>query len=258
MADILIEINDAVSALVWGPAGIGLLLVTGLWLTVRLGAFQLVRLRLWLKNTLGAILCDGRVMAGGADGSISPFQSLCTALAATIGTGSIVGVASAVMLGGPGAVFWMWVMAFFGMMTSYAENLLGLRYRRRRPGGGWQGGPMYYLADGLGAKPGCGGLGRALAAAFALFCTLASFGIGNLSQVNAIAGTMQAAFGLPAPWVGLALAAATGWLLWHGLKGIAAAAELLVPFMAGVYLVGAVLVVLTNLPALPAARRAFF
>ena len=121
----------AVNELVWGPVGVGLLAAAGLWLTLRTGWFQLVHLKLWLGKTLGAILTRQPELAQEGEGSISPLQSLCTALGATIGTGSIVGVAVALISGGPGAIFWMWVMAFFGMMTSYAENLLGLRYRQQ-------------------------------------------------------------------------------------------------------------------------------
>ena len=165
----------AVNELVWGPAGVGLLAAAGLWLTLRTGWFQLVHLKLWLGKTLGAILTRQPELAQEGEGSISPLQSLCTALGATIGTGSIVGVAVALTSGGPGAIFWMWVMAFFGMMTSYAENLLGLRYRQQQDGL-WHGGPMYYLTLGLGARPGCKTLGRVLAGLFALLCVLASFG----------------------------------------------------------------------------------
>ena len=119
-----------------------------------------------------------------------------TALAADIGTGNIVGVATAIVSGGPGAIFWMWVMALLGMMTSFAENVLGVYYRRKNEKGEWNGGAMYYLTDGLGAKPGCKAVGRVLAVLFACFCILASFGIGNMSQINSIAGNMNAAFPL--------------------------------------------------------------
>ena len=145
--------------------------------------------------------------------AISQFQSLCTALAATIGTGNIVGVAAAILAGGPGAVFWMWVMALLGMMTSYAENVLGICYRRRDAAGRWCGGPMYYLAEGLG-----GGFGRALAVLFACFCVLASFGMGNMSQINSIAGNLQAVFRVPPVATGIVLALLTGRVILGGLE----------------------------------------
>ena len=183
--------------------------------------------------------------------SISQFQSLCTALASTIGTGNLVGVATAVLSGGAGAVFWMWVMALLGMMTSYAENVLGIYYRRKDPAGGWRGGPMYYLRDGLGGKP-----GRVLAVLFAVFCALASFGIGNLSQLNSIAGNLQAAFGVPEAVTGAVLAAVSAVILLGGLKRVAAVAERLVPAMALLYIVGALTVVGVHITAVPAALAA--
>ena len=248
----MMQLLDTVNAALWGAPGVGLLAAAGVWLTVRTGFFQLTRLPLWLGQTLGAILRRSPDLAQEEAGSISPLESLCTALGATIGTGSVVGVGAALASGGPGAVFWMWVMALFGMMTAYAENLLGLRYRRFW-GGSWHGGPMYYLAAGLGAKPHGRALGRALARAFALFCLLASFGIGNLTQVNAIAGSLEGAFGLSPALTGTALTAVTALVLLRGMKGAASAAGRLVPLMAAFYLAGTALVILTHASALPAA-----
>ena len=217
---------EALNGIVWGPMGLGLLFGTGLLLTVRTGGFQLRRWGYWMRHTLGAILTDRSVTAHTAreEQAISQFQSLCTALASTIGTGNLVGVATAILSGGAGAVFWMWVMALLGMMTSYAENVLGIYYRRKDPAGGWRGGPMYYLRDGLGGKP-----GRVLAVLFAAFCALASFGIGNLSQLNSIAGNLQAAFGVPEAVTGAVLAAVSAVILLGGLKRVAAVAERLAP-----------------------------
>lgn len=231
---------EAVNGIVWGPMGLGLLFGTGLLLTVRTGGFQLRRWGYWMRHTLGAILTDRSVTAHTAreEQAISQFQSLCTALASTIGTGNLVGVATAILSGGAGAVFWMWVMALLGMMTSYAENVLGIYYRRKDPAGGWRGGPMYYLRDGLGGKP-----GRVLAVLFAAFCALASFGIGNLSQLNSIAGNLKAAFGVPEAVTGAVLAAVSAVILLGGLKRVAAVAERLVPAMALLYIVGALTVV---------------
>lgn len=249
---------EAVNGVVWGPVGLGLLFGTGLLLTVRTGGFQLRRCGYWMRHTLGAILTDRSVTAHTAreEQAISQFQSLCTALASTIGTGNLVGVATAILSGGPGAVFWMWVMALLGMMTSYAENVLGIYYRRKDPAGGWRGGPMYYLRDGLGSRPGCKLPGQVLAALFAAFCALASFGIGNLSQLNSIAGNLRAAFGVPEAGTGAVLAAVSAVILLGGLKRVAAVAEKLVPAMALLYIVGALTVVGVHITAVPAALAA--
>ena len=150
MWESLARVNAVVGGVVWGPVGLALLFGTGCLLTVRTGFFQLRYFGYWMRHTIGAIFLDRNVTAHTDDEAISQFQSLCTALAATIGTGNIVGVAAAILAGGPGAVFWMWVMALLGMMTSYAENVLGICYRRRDAAGRWCGGPMYYLAEGLG------------------------------------------------------------------------------------------------------------
>ena len=172
---------EALNGIVWGPVGLGLLFGTGLLLTVRTGGFQLRRWGYWMRHTLGAILTDQSVTAHTAreEQAISQFQSMCTALAGTIGTGNIVGVATAIVSGGAGAVFWMWVMALLGMMTSYAENVLGIYYRRRNSQGEWSGGAMYYLKDGLGGRKHCKTIGSVLAVLFSIFAILASFGIGN-------------------------------------------------------------------------------
>lgn len=249
---------EVVNGIVWGPVGLGLLFGTGLLLTVRTGCFQLRRCGYWMRHTFGAILTDRSVTAHTAreEQAISQFQSLCTALASTIGTGNLVGVAAAILSGGPGAVFWMWVMALLGMMTSYAENVLGIYYRRKDPAGGWRGGPMYYLRDGLGSRPGCKLPGQVLAALFAAFCALASFGIGNLSQLNSIAGNLKAAFGVPEAVTGAVLAAVSAVILLGGLKRVAAVAEKLVPAMALLYIVGALTVVGVHITAVPAALAA--
>ena len=181
---------EVVNGIVWGPMGLGLLFGTGLLLTVRTGGFQLRRWGYWMQHTLGAILTDQSVTAHTAreEQAISQFQSLCTALASTIGTGNLVGVATAILSGGAGAVFWMWVMALLGMMTSYAENVLGIYYRRKDPAGGWRGGPMYYLRDGLGGKP-----GRVLAVLFAASAVIL---LGGLKRVAAVAERLVPAMAL--------------------------------------------------------------
>ena len=255
MLERITSINGAVNGVVWGPIGLALLFCAGLIMTTRTGLFQFRHFQYWMKNTIGAIFADKHVTAhtGRDDKAISQFQSLCTALAATIGTGNIVGVAAAILTGGPGAIFWMWVMALLGMMTSYAENVLGICYRHRDANGAWRGGPMYYLAEGLG-----GGFGRVLAALFACFCVLASFGIGNMSQINSIAGNLQAAFQVPPVLTGVVLALLTGRVILGGLQRVAAVTEKLVPLMALFYLFGALTVVCVHWAAVPAAFTAIF
>ena len=253
MWESLARMNAVVGGVVWGPVGLALLFGTGCLLTVRTGFFQLRYFGYWMRHTIGAIFLDRNVTAHTDDEAISQFQSLCTALAATIGTGNIVGVAAAILAGGPGAVFWMWVMALLGMMTSYAENVLGICYRRRDAAGRWCGGPMYYLAEGLG-----GGFGRALAVLFACFCVLASFGMGNMSQINSIAGNLQAVFRVPPVATGIVLALLTGRVILGGLKRVAAVTEAIVPLMALFYLFGALTVVCVHWAAVPAAFAAIF
>ncbi|MCI2046345.1 MAG: alanine:cation symporter family protein [Faecalibacterium sp.] len=254
------SVNGWVGGIVWGPVGLALLLGAGFWMTARTHGFQFRYFGHWMGHTLGAIFSDRRVTAhtNAQDGAISQFQSLCTALAATIGTGNIVGVAAAILKGGPGAVFWMWAMALLGMMTSYAENVLGIYYRRKNAQGTWAGGAMYYLRDGLGGKKGCKPLGCILAALFSGFCVLASFGMGNMSQVNAIAGNLKAAFTVP-PWAsGAALTLVSAVVLMGGLKRVASVTEKLVPGMAALYIAGALLTVGVFWRNIPAAFAAIF
>lgn len=207
MVELITNVNNAVNGFVWGVPMLVLLVGTGILMTVLTKFFQLSHLGHWFKNTVGGIFHDEHVTkhTEAGDQSISQFQSLCTALAATIGTGNIVGVASALVAGGPGAIFWMWVVAFFGMMTNYSENVLGIYYRRRNSKGEWSGGAMYYLKDGLGSYKGCKQIGAVLAVLFSAFCLLASFGIGNMSQVNSIAANMTSAFSIPATATGIVL-----------------------------------------------------
>ena len=260
MVDIVTRVNNVVNGFVWGPFGLALLLCTGLWLSVRTGFFQFRRMGYWLKHTIGAIFTNKDVTAHTSkeDMAISQFQSMCTALAGTIGTGNIVGVATAIVSGGPGAIFWMWVMAILGMMTSFSENVLGVYYRRKNEKGEWSGGAMYYLTDGLGAKKGCKTLGKVLAVLFACFCILASFGIGNMSQINSIAGNMNAAFHTPSLVTGVALMVVTALIVLGGLKRVAAVTEKLVPLMALFYVAGALIIVVMHAGNIPAALAAIF
>jgi AGCS family alanine or glycine:cation symporter len=260
MIEMIATVNTFVNNIVWGPVGLALLFVAGLVMTMRTGAFQFTHFAHWMKNTIGAIFTNRNITAHTSkeDHAISQFQSLCTALAATIGTGNIVGVASAIISGGPGAIFWMWVMAILGMMTNYSENVLGIYYRRKNEKGEWSGGAMYYLTDGLGSKKHCKTLGRVLAVLFACFCVLASFGIGNMSQVNSIAGNMNAAFNIPTWVTGLLLVILSALVIVGGLKTVAAVTEKIVPFMAILYIVGALVVVGVHYSLVPAAFAAIF
>ncbi len=249
MVEFITKVNGVVNNFVWGVPMLVLLVGTGILMTLLTKFFQLSHIGHWMKNTIGGIFKDKSVTKHTEkhDHQISQFQSLCTALAATIGTGNIVGVASALVSGGPGAIFWMWIVAFFGMMTNYSENVLGIFYRRKNANGEWSGGPMYYLKDGLGSKKGCKAIGAILAVLFAVFCLLASFGIGNMSQINSIAENMNAAFSIPKLITGIALMVIAALVVVGGIKRIASVAEKLVPFMAIVYVLGAIVVFVVNI-----------
>ncbi len=254
------SVNGQVNGFVWGVPMLVLLVGTGVLMTCLTGWFQVSHFRYWLKHTIGAIFKNKHVTAhtDKEDRSISQFQSLCTALAATIGTGNIAGVASAIASGGPGAIFWMWLVAVFGMMTNYSENVLGIYYRRKNEAGEWSGGAMYYLKDGLGGFPGCKTLGKVLAFAFSVFCVVASFGIGNMGQINSIATNMQSAFQIPNWVTGILLMIVAALVVVGGLKRIAAVTEKLVPVMALVYVVGAIALVVMNAQNIGPAFAAIF
>lgn len=248
MIELITNVNKAVNDFVWGIPMLVLLVGTGILMTCLTKVFQISHFGYWMKHTLGSIFTDQHITkhTDKEDKSISQFQSLCTALAATIGTGNIVGVCSALLYGGPGSIFWMWIVAFFGMMTNYSENVLGIYYRRKNSKGEWSGGAMYYLRDGLGAKPGMKQVGAVLAVLFSCFCLLASFGIGNMSQINSIAGNMKTAFGVPNLVTGLVLMFVAGLVILGGIKRIASVTEKLVPFMAIFYIIGAVVLCVMN------------
>lgn len=260
MMEMIASINKVVNDFVWGIPMLILLVGTGILMTCLTKVFQLSHFGFWMKNTLGSIFTDKHITKHTQDGdqSISQFQSLCTALAATIGTGNIVGVASALAAGGPGSIFWMWIVAFFGMMTNYSENVLGIYYRRKNEKDEWSGGAMYYLRDGLGSKHGCKQIGAVLAVLFSCFCLLASFGIGNMSQVNSIALNMKAAFHVPTAVTGVVLMILAGLVILGGIKRVASVTEKLVPFMALAYIVGALAVCIINIGQFGAVFGAIF
>ena len=253
-------INDSVNGFVWGLPMLILLVGTGILMTFLTKWFQISHIGHWLKNTVGGIFKDKHVTAhtGKEDKQISQFQSLCTALAATIGTGNIAGVAAAIATGGPGAIFWMWIVAFFGMMTNFSENVLGIYYRRRNIRNEWCGGAMYYLRDGLGARKGFKHIGAVLAIMFSIFCVIASFGIGNMSQINSIATNIESAFTIPPYVTGIVLMVIAGLVILGGLKRIASVTETLVPFMAVAYIIGALIIFVSNIDQAGAVFTAIF
>lgn len=260
MVEMITKVNSAINGFVWGIPMLVLLVGTGILMTFLTKFFQLSHIGHWWKNTIGGIFHDKHITkhTDKEDQSISQFQSLCTALAATIGTGNIVGVASALISGGPGAIFWMWIVAFFGMMTNYSENVLGIYYRRKNEKDEWCGGAMYYLKDGLGSYKGFKQVGAVLAVLFSIFCVLASFGIGNMSQINSISGNMKSAFGIPSYITGVALLILAALVIVGGLKRIASVTEKLVPFMAVIYIVGALALFFMNIDQCGAVFSAIF
>ncbi len=263
------SVNDKVNGFAWGWFAIILLLGTGLACTVITKCFQISHLKHWWSNTIASVF-KKNTRSNKEKGAVSQFQALCTALAATIGTGNIAGVAAAICVGGPGAVFWMWIAAFLGMMTNYSENILGIYFRRKNSEGEWSGGPMYYLKDGLGSYKGCKGIGKILAVIFAVFAVLASFGIGNLGQINKITLNIQSAFfsnvktaeiggASVVNWViGFVLMVIGGFIILGGLQRIAAFAERVVPFMAIVYVIGALIIMFANIANIGAMFASIF
>ena len=271
LLETITKINDAVNSFVWVKIGLILLIGTGILLTVVTKFFQITHFGHWWKKTGGGVF-DKKSHNKKEKGSVSQFQALCTALAATIGTGNIAGVSAAICLGGPGAVFWMWIAAFFGMMTNYSENVLGIYYRRKNEEDEWSGGAMYYLQDGLGSYKGFKVIGKILAVLFSCFAALASFGIGNMGQINKITLNLESAFFsdvteditlfgsvkvIPLV-IGIVLMVITAVIIIGGLKRIAAFAEKIVPFMAVAYILGALLLVITHITSIPAALAAIF
>ncbi len=256
--DIVAKVNDVVNGIVWGWPALILLAFVGVLMTCLTKFFQLTHIGHWFKNTIGAIFGDRHVTKHTKDKSISQFQSLCTALAATVGTGNIAGVASAIVIGGPGAVFWMWLIAFFGMMTNYSENVLGILYRIKNRDGEWSGGAMYYLRDGLGSKKGCKHIGAILAVLFSCFCMLASFGIGNMTQVNTITTNMQSAFNVPRVVTGIVIMILAGLVIIGGIKRIASVTEKIVPVMVVLYFIGTIAICIMNIEKFGAVFSSIF
>ena len=230
-----------ISDFVWGLPIILLLVGTGIFLTIRLRGIQFRE----LKHSLWLALIKRK--EEGAQGDISHFQALMTALAATVGVGNIAGVATAIASGGPGALFWMWVTGLFGMATKYSEAVLGVRYREVDARGNMAGGPMYYLSRGIG-----GPAGKTLGFLFALFAAIAAFGIGNMVQSNSVADALRGSFGIPPVLTGVILTVGAGLVILGGIRTIGRVTGFFVPFMILFYLVGGLLVLLINWRGLPA------
>ena len=247
---------DYLNGIAWGPQMLVLLVGTGIYLSIRVGFIQFGKFGYVMKNTIGKVF--SKQEAG--DGEVTPFQAVTTALAATVGTGNIAGVTGAIALGGPGAVFWMWISALFGMVTKYAEVVLSIRYRERNEKGDWVGGPMYYIKNGLGMG------WQWLGVLFSLLGALAAFGTGNMTQINTIVGSINSvidAFGgntganaftvmgqivpISSIIVGVIVAVTVSLVLFGGIKRIGAVAEKLVPFMALLFVVCGLSVVFSNL-----------
>ncbi len=264
------EINSLVHEFVVVKIGLILLIGTGILMTVLTNFFQITRLPHWVKKTMGGIFKKDAHNKKDA-GSVSQFQAMCTALAATIGTGNIAGVSAAIVLGGPGAVFWMWIAAFFGMMTNFSENVLGIYYRKKNKDGEWSGGAMYYLEEGLAKKAGYERIGKILAVLFSVFSILASFGIGNMGQVNKITLNLNSAFfsqlepiyifgkiPLTSFCIGLCIMIISALIILGGVKRIAAVAEKIVPFMALAYVIGALIIICCNITEILPAIQSIF
>ena len=237
--------TEILAARLWSPWLLALTLLAGLVFSAGSGFFPIFEWKLWIKTTLGSLFRQEK-----SDGALSSLQALSTALASTIGTGSIAGVASALALGGPGAVFWMWVTAILGMMTSCAEKILAVHYQRPDPAEGFQGGPMFYLLNGARAP--------LLANWFCLCCLPAAFVGGGLIQASSIADTMQSVFGAGRLGTGLLFAVLAAAVLLGGLERIAGVSTVLVPLMALLYVGGGTAVLILNAPALPGALRSIF
>ena len=234
----ILTLLTSIRDFIWGPPLIILLVGTGIFLTLRLRGLQVRGLFYSLKLAFFQRKKDDK-----EEGDISHFQALMTALAATVGTGNIAGVATAIVAGGPGALFWMWITGIFGMATKYAEAVLAIKYREKDENGMMSGGPMYYISKGLGWKW--------LGTLFAIFAAIAAFGIGNMVQSNSVAESINASLGIPHWVTGIILAVFTGMVILGGIKSIGKVTQVLVPFMILIYFTGALIIILLNVSDLP-------
>lgn len=259
MYETISSINNTLNTFIWGVPAMVCIIGVGLYLSFRTGFIQIRKFPYALKNTIGKIFDR----ASAEDGSITPFQAVCTALAATIGTGNIAGVAGAIAIGGPGAVFWMWISALLGMCTKFSEVTLAVHYRERNEKGEWLGGPMYYIKNGLGKN------WKWLAYLYAFFGMCAVFGTGNATQVNTIVAAVDSAllnYGVVSDGsmrvlnllIGIIICFAVLLILFGGIKRIGSVAETLVPFMALLYVLLALGLIFMNAGKIPAVFADIF
>lgn len=227
--------NTILHNFIWGKTMLTAFLGVGIYYTLKSRFFQIRGFQIWNRETFGAMF-QGKDEKDKEGKSITQFQSLCTALAATLGTGNIAGVATALTAGGAGAIFWLWFSAFFGMMTNFAEKVLGILYRYRNADGEWIGGPMIYIEKGVHCK--------LLAVCFSIFCIGASFGMGNMAQAHSVAEAIRVSFGGDPLLIGIIIAILLACVILGGLSRIAAVTEKLIPFMAIGYVVGAMIVLI--------------
>ncbi|MGJ0846390.1 alanine/glycine:cation symporter family protein [Tissierella praeacuta] len=244
--DKLMEINGIINGFVWGPPMLILLVGTGIYLSLRTNFFSLRKLGYILRNTLMKMFSKDHE----GEGEVTAFQAVATALAATVGTGNIAGVATAIAIGGPGAILWMWVAAIFGMTTKFAEVVLSVQFREKTSDGRFVGGPMYYITNGLNMKW--------LANIFAFFGALAAFGIGNMVQSNSIAQSLEVTFGINKLAIGIVLAIFAAMVIVGGIKRIGSVTEKLVPLMAAFYILGGLLIIIINAKHIPEAFGLIF
>ena len=254
--ELIVKVNSFLNGIVWGWPCLILLVGTGVYYTIRCGGVQFKWFGYIMKNTIGKIF--EKKEAG--EGAITPFQAVCTALAATVGTGNIAGITGAIALGGPGAVFWMWISALFGMCTKFAEVTLAIHFRERNDKGDWVGGPMYYISKGLGKN------WKWLGSLFALFGMLAAFGIGNMTQINSIVTSISGTINSFTPInvntanliIGIIVAIFCGIVLIGGLKRIGQVTEKLVPFMAVIYILSALIIFFAHIGNIGNVLRSIF
>ena len=257
MIQFITDLNNTINGFVWGIPMMVLILGVGVYLTVRCGFPQFRHFIYIMKNTLGKAFEKTEAK----EGSVSPFKAMCTALAASIGTGNIAGVSGAIAIGGPGAIFWMWVSAILGMCTKFSEVVLAIKFREKNKEGDWVGGPMYYITNGLGKNF------RWLGAVFAVFGALAAFGIGNMTQINTIAGTINTAIAgfiptsdmtktIIAWFVAIICALICAFILLGGIQRLADVCSLLVPVMAVIYIAASLIVIVLNIGGIPDALSA--
>ena len=256
--ELIASINSAINGVVWGPPMLILLVGAGILLSCRTAGVQFRKFGYAMKNTLGKVFQKSQA----GEGEITPFQAMSTALAGTVGTGNIAGITAAVTLGGPGSIFWLWITALIGMCTKYSEVLLAVKFRERNKFGDWVGGPMYYIQKGLGRN------WKWLSILFCIFAALAAFGIGNAVQVGNITSSVNTVITAFNPdfagqktvnlVLGIILAVLTAFVLFGGIKRLGAVCEKLVPFMAVVYIVACLVVVIYHCRTLPAVFHDIF